>query len=311
MQAEERSRPVGLTGRVIRIEGPVAIVRVGDSDRRATIRGILKSGPRTSTHPVATGDCVALDEEPDGGLSIRRVLPRKSLIARADPGDPTRCHAMAANVDQVLCLVSYRRPPLNLRALDRFLLLAHAAGVPALVAVNKRDLWHEPDPPELAAYPAIGYPLLRCSAHEGVGLGEVREHLEGKTTVLTGPSGCGKSSLMNALVPGLHLRTRPVSRATSRGVHTTVRVEWIDLPFGGVVLDTPGLRSVRAWGIDSAQLASAFREFRAAGPCRFSDCRHGHEPECAVRRQVERGTIPAFRYDSYLRILTSLEAGSW
>lgn len=297
----------GLSGRIVRINGATALVRIEGLDRPAGLRGSLKSGSRRSTHPIATGDWVDLDEEQDGALSIRAVLPRKNLVARTDPGDRDRYHAIAANVDQVLCLQSYRHPPLNLRALDRFLLLAHAAGVSAIVVANKADLWPQADPPALAAYPALGFPLFRCSARGGEGLDAIRSALLGRVTVLLGPSGCGKSTLLNALVPGLHLRTRPVSRASSRGVHTTVRVEWIDLPGGGIVLDTPGLRSVRPWGIDATHLAEAFPEFSSADPCRFTDCAHHQEPDCGVRVGVGQGRIPASRYDSYLRILISLK----
>ena len=143
----------------------------------------------------------------------------------------------------------------------------------------------------------------------GEGIESLHACLADRTTVLIGASGVGKSSLLNAIVPGLQLRTGAVSRATARGVHTTVRVEWIDLPAGGSVLDTPGLRAVRPWGITPETLSAAFPEMRDVGECRFGGCLHEYEDGCAVREGVERGRISAGRYDSYLRILDTLRDG--
>ena len=161
-----------------------------------------------------------------------------------------------------------------------------------------------PNVPHSRTIPTIGIPVLETSAQRDAGSRSCESSSPGKVTVLVGPSGVGKSSLLNALYPRLNLRTGSISRATSRGVHTTVRVEWIDLPCGGVVLDTPGLRAITPWGIDRSNLASAFPEFRRLeGRCRFPDCNHHREPDCVVRLAVVQGAIPAFRYDSYVRIL--------
>jgi ribosome biogenesis GTPase len=299
-----------LLATVIRIEGPAVILRTDlGAETRAVLRGRFRSGPRTATHPVAVGDRVAISRDEGGSTTIQTVLERRNLFARADAADPRRYQPIAANVDQTLCLISYRDPELNLRALDRFLLLSHTAGVPAVIVVNKRDLLRDSEPEGLEVYPAAGYALVRISVRDGEGLDDIRARLAGRTTVLVGASGVGKSSLLNALVPGIRLRTGSISRSTSRGVHTTVRVEWIDLPGGGVVLDTPGLRAVRPWGLDPDTLAAAFPEIRAQEGCRSARCRHEGEGDCAVREAVEQGRIPANRYDSYLRILASLEEG--
>lgn len=294
-------------GIVLRLEGPTAIVRAGDEDRRANLRGSLKAGPRRMTQPLVAGDRVALVTDSHGNCIIDRVEPRKNLLARVDPRNRRRCQGIAANVDLLLCVQSFRDPPMNLRALDRFLLMGQACSVRSMVVVNKVDLHTGPIPPPLAFYPRIGVRVLQTSAKDGTGVREFRDSLAGKVSVLTGPSGAGKSSLLNAAVPGLHLRTRSVSRATSKGVHTTARVEWCDLPDGGVVLDTPGLRAIQPWGIRPATLATAFVEFADFLDCRFDDCLHRAEAGCGVRKAVEEGRLPAFRYDSYLRILTSLE----
>lgn len=295
---------------VIRIEGPAVILRTdGGEALRAVLRGRFRTGSRVTTHPVAVGDRVEVGSDDAISFVILSVDERRNLLARADAGDPRRCQPIAANIDQVLCLQSFHDPELNLRSLDRFLLLAAGAGVPARIVINKLDLLHGTEPSGLDAYPAAGYAVTRLSVRTGCGLDEVMASLAGQTTVLIGSSGVGKSSLLNALVPGLHLRTGAVSRATSRGVHTTVRVEWIDLPGGGVVLDTPGLRAVRPWGIDPDDLAMAFPELRMEEGCQFAGCRHVREDGCAVRAAVEHGKIAAMRYDSYLRILASLDEG--
>lgn len=295
-------------GTVTRIEGLTVLVRLGGGDERASVRGSLKAGPRRSTHPVAVGDRVVVERDARRGLAVRCLEQRRNLLARTDPGDSSRCHVIAANIDQVACVQSYRDPPLNLRGLDRFLLLASAAGVPACIILNKADLLQGPEPPEIAYYQSLGYRVVRVSARTGAGIPDLRESFARRTTPVTGPSGCGKSSLLNAVIPGLHLPTRPVSHATSKGVHTTVRVEWLDLADGGVVLDTPGLRAILPWGLDAGRLAHAFPEFvEPAGECRFPDCMHRGESGCAIRSAVEHGRVPAFRYDSYLRILATLQ----
>jgi ribosome biogenesis GTPase / thiamine phosphate phosphatase len=299
---------LGERARVIRLEGRTALVRTdGGEERRVDLRRVLKAGPRKASHPVTTGDLAEIEEGARDAWTIRSVLPRRNLLARVEPGRTGRCHMIAANLDQLLCIQSFRDPPLNIRSIDRFLLLAHTAEARGILIVNKLDLRTGPPPPELAYYPSIGIPVIETSARTGEGIEAVRDVLSRRVTVLIGSSGVGKTSLLNTLIPGLHLRTRPVSKGTSKGVHTTVRVEWIDLPDCGVVLDTPGLRSIVPWGIRAAELLDAFPELRdAAGTCRFPDCRHHREPDCAVRAAVAQGRIPAFRYDSYFRILGTL-----
>jgi ribosome biogenesis GTPase len=203
---------------------------------------------------------------------------------------------------------AFREPPLNLRGLDRLLLLGLAAGIPSVIVINKRDLLHGGRPQALEFYASVASAVVDVSVRQGHGLAEVAKLLTNRTSVIVGPSGAGKTSLLNALVPGSRLRVGAVSDATSRGVHTTTRVEWIDLPGGGVVLDTPGLRSIQPWGVDPERLGRIWPEFSPASTCRFPDCRHRMEPGCEVRAWVETGRLPAFRYDSYLRVLASMEA---
>jgi ribosome biogenesis GTPase len=308
---EQRARSKSLEliqGVVVRIDGPAITIRARTQEVRATLRGGLKVDRPRSRAVVTVGDGVILEGGPTESWVVTSIEPRRTFLARADPGDPRRPQVIAANVDQIVCVHAFRDPPLNLRSLDRLLLLGLAAGVPSMVVANKLDLLHgRPVPADLAGYERIGLTVLPVSARTGAGLPGLAARLKDRVSAIVGPSGAGKSSLLNALVPGLHLRVGAVSESTSRGVHTTVRVEWIDLPFGGAVLDTPGLRSIQPWGVDATRLHTLWPEFQGRPPCRYVDCLHRSEPDCTVRREVESGHLPAFRYDSYLRILASLE----
>jgi ribosome biogenesis GTPase / thiamine phosphate phosphatase len=313
---------------VRRVESKRVWVECDDGIVPALLRGLLKGGPRRSAHVVAVGDRVRLVLSDRDGATIEEVLPRRNRISRADPGDRHRELVVAANVDRIVVIVSVDKPRLNLRGLDRLLILGESSGLSNLIVLNKMDLMPkaEPsrsggagqaddDPPlpsELECYSELGYRVLPASARTGRGCEEVRLALGGRISVLLGPSGAGKSSLLNRFFPELDLRTQPISRATSKGVHTTTRVEWIPLPEGGAVLDSPGIRSIEPWGLTPGRLASCFPEFRDLPPCQFGDCLHREEPVCQVRSAVAKGHIRESRHQSYLRVLASLiEGDSW
>ncbi len=207
-----------------------------------------------------------------------------------------------ANVDQVVAVFAAANPEPRLRMLDRFLVLAEANDLPAMIVVNKIDrVGVEAARERFAAYEAADYPVRYTSAAEGVGIDGLRDRLCGRTSVLTGPSGAGKSSLLNAVEPGLGLRTAEVSEAVGKGRHTTVSAELIPLRCGGYVADTPGLRELGLWGVELERLDECFPEFRPyLGACRFGrGCSHTHEPGCAIRAAVEAGEVPEARYESY------------
>jgi ribosome biogenesis GTPase len=211
---------------------------------------------------------------------------------------------IVANPDQAVFVFSCADPPPNFRVLDRFLVVAERQAIPALICANKMDLVEAQSAREaFAVYQAIGYPVLFTSAKRGRGIGALRKALTGKLNVLSGPSGTGKTSLLNALQPGLGLRTRAVRAKTRKGHHTTVVPELLPLEGGGFVADTPGLRSVGLWDIEPEELDAYFPEIRPlVEGCAFSDCTHLHEPGCAVIAAVERGAIDPERYDSYCRM---------
>jgi ribosome biogenesis GTPase len=190
--------------------------------------------------------------------------------------------------------------------LDRFLVIAEAARLPAIICANKCDLVAPEAARELFKhYPPLGYKVLYTSAITGAGVTGLRDLLGGtlRVSVLAGPSGAGKSTLLNAVQPGLGLKAREVSRATTKGRHTTVYPELLPLEGGGYVADTPGVRAVALWDIEPEELDGYFVEIRPlVAQCEFSDCTHLHEPGCAVRKAVEAGEISTSRYESYCRL---------
>lgn len=275
--------------------------------RQAVLRGAVKHAAGVK---LAVGDEVVLEADPRGrAWAISEILPRRSQLVRRAPGRARGERVVAANVDQVVVVFAIAHPEPHPRMLDRFLVIAEANGLAARVVINKIDLASpEEARRRFGVYETLGYPLHLTSCTAGVGLETLHAALIGSTSVLTGPSGVGKSSLMNAMYPGLHLRVGDISASVDKGRHTTVGAFMHPLPDGGFVVDTPGLREVGLWGVASDRLAACFPEIGArADDCRFADCRHRAEPDCAVRDAVARGDISEARYDSYLKLLAEAE----
>ena len=256
---------------------------------------------------LAVGDAVRVDLPPAGGDGvIRTVLPRRNAFARRAAGRKARRQVIAANVDQVVAVVPVDAAD-RTGILDRFLVEAEAAEISAVVCVTKSDLAIGSSD-EFALYATLGYRVVPTSAHIGDGLDALRAVLAGRTSVLVGMSGAGKSTLINALVPGLSLRTSDLSAAAGKGRHTTSSAEWIDLPapLGGAVIDTPGVREFGLWDATggAGDLAACFPEMRPLlGRCRFGDCTHAREPGCAIADAALRGGVDPRRRRSYLRML--------
>jgi ribosome biogenesis GTPase / thiamine phosphate phosphatase len=294
-------------------------LKKADAGRRAggTIRRDTATAAR-ETVKLAVGDRVRLERDVGGEVrAIAAILPRTSRLARRAPGGARGERVLAANVDQVVVVFSAARPDPHLRMLDRFLVIAEANGLPARIVVNKVDLV-QPEMAEVrfADYSRAGYPVQFTSAKRDDGVGELRQALGGRMSVFTGPSGTGKSSLLNALFPGLNLRVGEISASVNKGRHTTVGALLHPLPGapGGFVVDTPGLREVGMWELPVERLDRCFPEIRLhRGDCRFADCRHSVEPDCAVRAAVARGQVSAARYESYLTLSEELveQKGEW
>jgi ribosome biogenesis GTPase len=294
-------------GRVLGIVAGTYQVQVDDRTLSCVLGGRVKQGDGDR---VAVGDRVEVETVDDGEGRITELLPRSSRLARKSVAGQ-REQVIAANVDQMAAVFALERPEPDLRMLDRLLTLAGLHELSAFVVVNKMDLAGAADgrvPPAFRLYARAGYDVLPTSVPTGAGIDDLDRRLADRTTVLAGPSGAGKSSLLNALVPDLDRRVGDVSERAGRGRHTTVNATLVPLPGGGHVADTPGLQVLELWEMPPEAVARAFREFRPhLGTCRFNDCRHDHEPGCAVKAAVEAGEIAGSRYESYLALVREAE----
>jgi len=266
---------------------------------------------------ITVGDQVHMIEtSPDYGVIVD-VLPRRNHLARRSavpmPGAHASEQVIVANVDQIMPVFAAANPDPKWGLLDRYLVSAESAEIPALVCITKIDLidGHSKNHSEesdlfqvVETYRRIGYPVIVVSAVSGEGIEELASALQGKTSVLLGKSGVGKTSLLNRIQPGLGMRVKQVSQATGKGKHTTTRVEMFPLDSGGALVDTPGIREFGLWDVDGRDLAWFFPEMRPwIGKCRFGlDCRHNEEPGCAIRQAVVGGEISPYRYRSYIRL---------
>lgn len=297
-------------GLVIRVLGAAYDVQGPDGVVRCVLRGRLRRRADGPQRPVI-GDRVAFERVSPREGAIVEILPRRTALVRREPLDPEKAHVIAANLDQIVAVFAAVPEPDRFQ-IDRYLAVAEANGLSAILCLNKIDLVEDLSSfqESFKEYEALGYPVLFTSAVTGAGLDALRERLQGKITAFIGPSGVGKSSLLNALQPGLALKVGAINPRTGTGRHTTTRSELI--PFdGGYLADTPGLRDIGVWGIRPEDLAACFPEMRPyIGRCEFSDCLHLEEPGCAIRRAVARGKISRRRYESYQRILIDQQAAS-
>lgn len=280
----------------------------------ARIKGVMKIEGITSTNPVAVGDQVVLELESDADQTamITEILPRKNYITRQAPSHKMHHHIVGANLDQSLMFATLKDPRTSLGFIDRFLVTCEAYHVPAIIVFNKTDLYRKKELDKFGelkeVYNDIGYKVFGISVEKQIGLEEVKAELKDKTTLMSGHSGVGKSSFINTLFPSFHLKTQDVSGWSGKGLHTTTFAEMFDLPEGGKVIDTPGLREFGIVDIRKQELSHYFPEMRLLlNECQFNNCLHINEPGCEIKRAVEDGRIHAKRYISYWNILDSFD----
>lgn len=277
---------------------------------RCAVRRTLRPPVPDTEPPVVVGDRVRVLEVSPGEGAVELVEPRRTQLDREHPADAgkarPRRQVLAANVDQLLLVVALAEPEPRAGLIDRYLIGAAIAGLPAVLVFNKCDL--VPEPTELErVYERLGTSMLRTSATRGDGVDTLRARLAGRRSVFSGHSGVGKTSLLGALDADADLMVADVNPVTGRGRHTTSSATLITLAGGIEVCDTPGIRAFSPSGVDAFTLAPWFPEIGAEiGACRFSPCSHTHEPDCGVRAAVEAGRVARCRYDSYCRLYESL-----
>ena len=298
-----------MKGLVIKNTGSWYTVKTDDGQLiESKIKGNFRLKGIRSTNPVAVGDHVEIITNQEGTAFISAIEDRRNYIIRKSPNLSKQSHILAANVDQALLVVTVNYPQTSTTFIDRFLASAEAYSVPVVLVFNKHDLLSEEElhyeKMMCTLYETVGYKCVEISAETGEGVEQLFPILKDKITLLSGNSGVGKSTHINRLIPHASQRTAEISDAHNTGMHTTTFSEMIELPGGGYLIDTPGIKGFGTFDIEKEELTSYFKEiFHFSKDCRFSNCTHTHEPGCAVIKAVEDHFIAASRYQSYLSML--------
>ncbi|MCL4116878.1 UNVERIFIED_CONTAM: hypothetical protein GTU68_060629 [Idotea baltica] len=299
---------------VIKSTGKFYTIRDVESSEVYTsnIRGKFRTQGLKLTNPVAVGDRVVYEMQADGVAMITKIQPRTNYVVRQSPRKKHYLHLLASNIDQAIVVVTIVEPNLKQGFIDRFLLMTEPYDIPVHIVFNKHDLYEEK---ELAMYDflssiyaKIGYTTLLTSTESGEGLDSLRALVNGKMTLISGQSGVGKSSIINSLVPTLDISTKYISDYSGKGQHTTTFAEMHDLPDGGQIIDTPGIKTLSYNHFEVMDVAHNFREFFIlSDSCKYNNCTHREEPKCAVKEAIEEGSVSELRYFNYLQIIVDIE----
>ena len=281
---------------------------------QARMKGVVKLDNITSTNPIAVGDWVTyeMEDEQRGTVMITEILDRNNYVARQSPHNKRQKHIIASNIDQSILLVTLKAPKTSQGFIDRFLISCELYHIPAIIVFNKADIY---GPKEMKVYEQmkqmytqVGYQVYLISIEQKQSLDSLQALLQNKITLLSGHSGVGKSSFINYLFPELDINTQEVSDWSGKGLHTTTFAQMYDLPKGGAVIDTPGMRELALVNIEKEELAQYFPEMRSImNDCQFNNCQHINEPGCAVKAAVEKGTISEARFYSYIDLWHTMQ----
>ncbi len=285
---------------------------------QARLKGKFKIKGITSTNPIAVGDEVGfeMEDEAENRTMITALVPRRNYVNRISPANRRQHHIIASNLDQSLLIATIKDPRTSTGFIDRFLVTCEAFHIPAIIVFNKSDLHEEHETAvyeeRKAIYEKVGYRVLLTSVEEEKGLDVLKETLYGKTTLISGHSGVGKSSIINAILDGVNIRTTEVSDWSGKGMHTTTFAEMYDIPEGGRIIDTPGMREFAIADITKDEFSHFFPEMKLRlNDCHFNNCMHLNEPDCAIKKAVLAGEIHEDRYISYCTILDSMADKEW
>lgn len=299
-----------MKGKVIRSTGSWYVVKTEDGRQvDCRVKGKFRQDSIKSTNPVAVGDKVTIeDEEGHDTAIISAIHERDNFMSRQSPRHKHARHIIAANIDQAFLIVTVARPRTSTGFIDRFLVTAEAYHIPTHLIFNKQDALKDKQRKKQAQmvsiYEAIDYPTHLVAAITGKNIDGVKQSMKDKTTLLAGHSGVGKSTLINAIIPDLNLKTDQISKTTEKGKHITTYAEMHELPFGGYIIDTPGIKEFGVLDLAPEEVSHYFVEMRELlTQCKFNNCLHVSEPGCAVREALEQGRINTERYKNYLTIL--------
>ena len=284
------------------------------SSTKCRIKGKFRIHGLKVTNPVAVGDHVkwTLDDVEDNVGTIREITPRINYVVRQSPRKKHFLHLLASNIDQAVLIVTMVEPDIKLGFTDRFLLMTEPYNIPVTIIVNKSDLLEEDDLVYYnyikAIYTNIGYRVILTSNEDGTGIEEFKAALKDKTSLIAGQSGVGKSTLVNTIEPDLDLQTNYISEYSGKGMHTTTFAEMYALSIGGNIIDTPGIKNLSFTHLEEMDISHNFKEFfELSADCKYGDCTHRNEPNCAVKTALKEGAIAESRYENYLQILQDTE----